>query len=341
MEQAITSLEEVPGASRVSAGGLRHAAGNVARIFVMIVCLFTLVLARWGAPVSFLIVLVAGSLVVLYAIDRKSGRFGIWAAYFVGFILFALLRTLADGTGIPVRGGYVVHADEWLFGGTLPQYWLQRRFYHPGSVGALEIFGITIIFSYYLLPHVLGLSLWRRRRDEFKRYAVAVLLTVYLGLLVSFFLPTAPPWLANRYTDAPPINRVEGVVLHWNPENVGPDSSAVAGSNPFAAMPSLHFAVTLIIVAAFWRRRYGRLLALLYAAAMAFVLVYMGEHYVVDELAAVATAALAWAAATRFVRVRAPESQLAAPAAAVPAAAPSPTPASATAAPASATSRQS
>ena len=43
-----------------------------------------------------------------------------------------------------------------------------------------------------------------------------------------------------------------------------------------------------------WRHRYLRGLALLYAAAMAFALVYGGEHYVVDELAGAATAALAW-----------------------------------------------
>jgi membrane-associated phospholipid phosphatase len=45
-----------------------------------------------------------------------------------------------------------------------------------------------------------------------------------------------------------------------------------------------------------WRHRILRWGAVTYAAAMAFALVYGGEHYVVDELAGAATAALAWIA---------------------------------------------
>jgi membrane-associated phospholipid phosphatase len=38
---------------------------------------------------------------------------------------------------------------------------------------------------------------------------------------------------------------------------------------------------------------------------MAFSLVYLGEHYVTDELAGVATAGLAWVCASRLLKFRA------------------------------------
>lgn len=293
-----TRVEGSPEAP-VSGSGLGRAAGNVLRAIALVVCLVALFLARWNAPLGALVVLVGVSLSVLYLVDRRSGRFGIWAAYMVGFIFFALLRTRADNLGAPVRAGYAVHADEWIFGGTLPQQWLQDKLYSPGS--ALAVFGVAIIFSYYVVPHLVALGLWRRGLDQFKRFAIAVLITVYTGLLISAIVPTAPPWLADRYTSAPRVDRIESIVLHWNPERVG--SGSTPGVNAVAAMPSLHFAVTALIVVALWRHRYLRLVSLAYLAAMGFVLVFMGEHYVVDILAGLGTAVVAWAIASKIVPV--------------------------------------
>jgi membrane-associated phospholipid phosphatase len=281
--------------SPTSRAGFKHAGGNLVRVAVLLGSLATLVLARGNAPIEVLITLVAVFVACLYLVDRKSGRVGLWAAYLVGFVLFALLRSIADETGIPVRAEYAVDAERTLFGGTLPTDWLLQRLYDAGSNSILDVFVVAMIFSYYLVPHLVALGLWRRNVAAFGRYGAAVLLTVYVGLVVSFVVPTAPPWLADRYSDAPSIDRVSADVLNWNAESVGP-GSVTAGTNPFAAMPSLHFALTALIVLALWRHRVLKVLALAYAAAMAFALVYGGEHYVVDELAGAATAALAWVA---------------------------------------------
>ena len=281
--------------SPTSRAGFKHAGGNLIRVAVLLGSLATLVLARGNAPIELLIALVAVFVAGLYLVDRKSGRVGLWAAYLVGFVLFALLRSIADETGIPVQAEYAVNAERTLFGGTLPTDWLQQRLYDAGSNSILDVVVVAMIFSYYLLPHLVALGLWRRNVAAFGRYGAAVLMTVYVGLVVSFVLPTAPPWLADRYSDAPSIDRVSADVLNWNAESVGP-GSVTAGTNPFAAMPSLHFALTALIVLALRRHRVLKVLALAYAAAMAFALVYGGEHYVVDELAGAATAVLAWLA---------------------------------------------
>ena len=75
----------------------------------------------------------------------------------------------------------------------------------------------------------------------------------------------------------------------------------MAGGNPFAAMPSLHSALTVLIVLALWRWRKLRAPAVLYLAAMGFTLVYCGEHYVIDLLVGAAVAVAAWLVSTRLV----------------------------------------
>jgi membrane-associated phospholipid phosphatase len=96
-----------------------------------------------------------------------------------------------------------------------------------------------------------------------------------------------------------------------------------AGTNPVAAMPSLHSAVPWLMAIALWKFRYVRWLALLYAASMSFAVVYLGEHYFVDALAGLISAGFAWLAARRLVAWwdarKAPQpSEVNAPAAALP-----------------------
>src|SRR5205823_1071596 len=80
-------------------------------------------------------------------------------------------------------------------------------------------------------------------------------------------------------------------------------AGAAVGQNDVAAMPSLHMAITVVIAMFAWSRdrRLG-LLGAVYAAAMGFSLVYLGEHYVTDVLAGVAFAAGSWVAALHLWR---------------------------------------
>jgi membrane-associated phospholipid phosphatase len=64
---------------------------------------------------------------------------------------------------------------------------------------------------------------------------------------------------------------------------------SVFGGNPLAAMPSLHFATSLM--AALLLAEVGPIagaIGFAYTATLGFALVYLGEHYVVDLLAGAA-----------------------------------------------------
>jgi hypothetical protein len=110
-----------------------------------------------------------------------------------------------------------------------------------------------------------------------------------LGLIGYFAVPTAPPWWAAEQGRIGRLHRIMEDVgqrvwgRFWSP------LYGFLGGNPLAAMPSLHFATSLM--AAHELGETGGLPAVLgwgYAATLGFALVYLGEHYVLDLLAGMA-----------------------------------------------------
>ena len=88
-------------------------------------------------------------------------------------------------------------------------------------------------------------------RERFPRAAVHTYAVFDLGCIVYWALPTAPPWYAAERGragngDLPAVRRmmVEYGEQFWG-RGWGPLYS-VLGGNPLAAMPSLHFATTLM-----------------------------------------------------------------------------------------------
>jgi membrane-associated phospholipid phosphatase len=273
----------------------RDTALHLARILLLLGALALLVVVRSGVPPYFFVLTVAVSLAAVYVTVRAGGGFRVWAAYVLAFALFAYLRTLADETGNPAQFGYVVTLEKTLFMGSVPTLWLQEHLYAAGKVRALEVSSLVVYSSYFLAPHLMALAVWRLDPGRFRPYVVAILGTFYACLAVSYMVPTAPPWKAGLVGDLPHVFRI----IRDISGGVSPDgyrrAYEIAGPNDVAAMPSLHMAIPLII--AFMASRLHPVagaVAFFYAAAMAFVLVYLGEHYVVDLLAGLLVAVVVW-----------------------------------------------
>ena len=281
-------------AGRPSRGaGLRLAATRVGRPLLLVLALGAMGVAR-SAPVPVFLLLLAAIVAALYLVTRGS-PFRWWAAYFAGFGLFAVLRTLADETPIPWQYAYVVDLDR--LGGSIeaPTVWLQDRLHDPARAGLADRLAYAVYLSYFAVPHFAAAVIWTRARARFPRYVLAMLATYFLGLAGSFLLPTAPPWLAAQQGHLPHVHRIVIDLTSGAGAEVSEAGYALAGSNVVAAMPSLHTAVTVTL--AIFLTQAGRRIGILgwaYAAAMGFALVYLGEHYLVDVVAGFATAALAW-----------------------------------------------
>jgi membrane-associated phospholipid phosphatase len=111
-----------------------------------------------------------------------------------------------------------------------------------------------------------------------------------IGCAIYMAVPTAPPWWASDegYTDSE-VRRIMQEVGEEEWGRAWPALYDTLGGNPWAAMPSLHFATSLM--AALLLAETGPaegVLGWTYAGVLGFALVYLGEHYVVDLLVAIA-----------------------------------------------------
>jgi membrane-associated phospholipid phosphatase len=193
-----------------------------------------------------------------------------------------------------LRIHYPIRIDRLIGLGELPSVRLQRALAAPGRVRALDRLLTVIHWVWFVQPH--AALLWILLRDErrFPRAARQMAAAYDIGCLGYFLMPTAPPWWAAAEGYAPGEGRrlmVEVGEGTWG--RAWPVLYESLGGNPWAAMPSLHFATSLL--AAILLRESGPgagAIGWSYAFSLGFALVYLGEHYVVDLAAGVALVAV-------------------------------------------------
>jgi len=200
---------------------------------------------------------------------------------------------------------YPIAVDRTIGFGQLPTVRLQRRL----ARGQWRLGDRVLVWAHwlwFLVPHGTLVYIMLRRRGRFDRAAVMTYAVFDIGAMIYWILPTAPPWYAaahagrgghfngrllptSRSTDGTRDIAVRRMMVEYGEffwrDGWGPLYS-VLGGNPLAAMPSLHFATSMM--AAQLLSETGPVaggLAWGYTATLGFALVYLGEHYVVDLLA--------------------------------------------------------
>jgi membrane-associated phospholipid phosphatase len=221
-----------------------------------------------------------------------------WTPILVLLVVYDLSRGAADQL-LSVNILPMIHADRGLFG-VIPTVWLQDHLYVPGEVRWWDVGVSFVYFSHFVVSLTIAVVLWLRNRAAWLGFMRRFFLLTTAGLATYVLFPAAPPWYAAKY------GYIDHVVYRMSSDGwheVGMRSAGkliVAGqalSNPVAAMPSLHSAFALFVVAFFFpyvRRRWIPVL-LLYPLAMLFTLVYSGEHYVADVLVGWSYVALTFA----------------------------------------------
>jgi membrane-associated phospholipid phosphatase len=193
---------------------------------------------------------------------------------------------------------YPIVADRVLGLGELPSVRLQRALARQGPAGAewrtLDRVLVWAHWSWFMVPHGSVAYVLARHPERFPRTAAMTYAVFNLGAVFYWVAPTAPPWYAAGAAErtgegAADVRRmmVEYGEHFWR-DGWG-SLYSVFGGNPLAAMPSLHFATS--VMAALLLAEVGQLpgaLAGAYAVTLGFALVYLGEHYVVDLLAGAA-----------------------------------------------------
>jgi membrane-associated phospholipid phosphatase len=186
---------------------------------------------------------------------------------------------------------YPIKADRLIGFGEVPSVRLQRALGRPGEVRGHDLALAWIHWSWFIVPHGTTAYILLRHRWHFPRAASMMAAVFDLGLVMYWTVPTAPPWWAGKAGHLPPVRRimVESGEHYWG--RLWRPLYDFLGGNPFAAMPSLHFATS--VMAAHVLTDVGRVegtLGWAYALSLGFALVYLGEHYVVDLIAGLALA---------------------------------------------------
>jgi membrane-associated phospholipid phosphatase len=189
---------------------------------------------------------------------------------------------------------YPLTADTIIGAGTPPGRRLQRRLRRRGRLTLLDKACTFFYWTWEAEPH-LALALIRFSAPEkFAAAAGRLAATFDLTLVGYWTLPTAPPWWVSEKLGRMDgeVRRVMAEVASWVKGERNPtEGDHELGANPFAAMPSDHFA-SAVMTAILLTERDRRLGAYgwSYALALAFTLVYLGEHYVTDLIAGLALA---------------------------------------------------
>jgi membrane-associated phospholipid phosphatase len=186
-----------------------------------------------------------------------------------------------------LRARYPVAVDRVLGGGRLPNARLQRALEKLPRVGVLNRVLTWTHWLWFFEPYVALAVILVRHNERFPRAARQMAAIFDVGCAVYFAVPTAPPWWSSENGIVEEdVRRIMVEVGEQTWGSAWPKMYDALGGNPWAAMPSLHFATS--VSGAISLSEAGKLEGALgwgYASMLGFGLVYLGEHYVTDLLA--------------------------------------------------------
>jgi membrane-associated phospholipid phosphatase len=206
-----------------------------------------------------------------------------------------------------VRVDYPIAIDRVLGLGVTPTMRLQRRFAAPGRIGRFERVLAWCHWLWFLVPHTSVGYVLLRDPERFPAAAVRMYAVFDIGAVFYWAIPTAPPWWAavhGQFEGSEPLE-VRRMMIEYGEEFWGSRWGAlydVLGGNPLAAMPSLHFATSLMAAHLLAETDpVAGAVGFGYAALLGLALVYLGEHYAADLLAGAALTEGVRAAAARLL----------------------------------------
>ena len=133
-------------------------------------------------------------------------------------------------------------------------------------------------------------ALWATTHRQWARFMKRFATVLGVACVMFVLIPTAPPWMA--YEELPPARRRSPAAPvaaspRWDSRAAVSWKNALDWGNAVAAMPSLHASFALIVPAFFlpWiKPMWLKASCCVFPVDDADVLVYLGEHWVIDGL---------------------------------------------------------
>lgn len=262
----------------------RKRAGTIFLLSFLVVIFFLMVLK--GIPFAF-DNLALIFLVFAFLLGRGRSYIFDWIPFILLLVSYDFLRGFADDVTNRVNVTAMIGAERFLFGEVPTLVW-QDRFYH--GVGLVEILLTFVYFTHFFVPVFFAFGLWLTSSKKYWDYVWSLLLLSFSAFITFLVYPAGPPWFAAFTGHLPPVNKIilealaefphSGVRLPTLYQHVNP--------NPVAAVPSLHAGYPALIFLHLLELRSSiAWWFLAYFLVVCSMLIYFGEHYVVDILVGV------------------------------------------------------
>lgn len=196
-------------------------------------------------------------------------------AYFAYMFVRKVIVPGADGIGFD-NAGQVISLEKDL--GFFWEFGLQDWALQGGKDVAL-LFNYLYIGTFFPVLLTATIVVYFLNRKRYFYYRGLILLSFVFALIIFAAFPLAPPRMIAEEAIADTL-AVYGPLWYASRE-------AAAYYNAFAAMPSLHFAWTVVFGILFWNTgpRILKLLGVLYPSVTFLAITITGNHYIIDAIA--------------------------------------------------------
>jgi hypothetical protein len=210
-------------------------------------------------------------------------------------LLYFLVRGLerTDASRALANARDVINVERSL--GIFVEVRLQQAI--SGHQFLVDLFNWIYIWAHWPAILIWVVWMWLRHRAAYPLYRNAVLISGVIGMIVFALYPVAPPRLVNE------LGLVDTVTQQSHSYRL---LQPTALTNPFAAMPSLHFGWNLLVGIAILRcarGHRGRIVGALLPVAMFTAIVLTANHYILDGIAG-ALVALTGLAVSSYITPR-------------------------------------
>lgn len=220
-----------------------------------------------------------------------------FSIFIVYWIIFDYMKAFPNYNYNAVHIEDIYNFEKHLFGiHIMDKVYTPSEYLRMNGCTFLDI--LTGIFYLCWIPVPLAFAgyLFFTRRRQFLLFTMTFVLVNFLGFIVYYSYPAAPPWYVqyHGFTFHPlTAGNTAGLIKFDAFFHVGIFKSIYAkGSNVFAAMPSLHSSYPVIVLYYGLKNRLGRLNIFFFIVMIGiwFSAVYLSHHYVVDVLAGIVCA---------------------------------------------------
>jgi membrane-associated phospholipid phosphatase len=209
-------------------------------------------------------------------------QFGLWIGF---YFAYQAARGLADRGGDATafaNGEWIIDFQRRL--GAMFELTLQKAVDSSGLL--IQATSITYWLSQFAVVGLALIWVYFRAHERFFAFRNALIGGNLVGLVFYVLVPTAPPRMF------PGAGFTDTLAAH---STVNHSSTFIAfAANPYAAMPSLHAldsAIVSVVMATVVRRRWAKILWLLWAPWVWFAVMATGNHFWLDIAVGVLIAA--------------------------------------------------